>query len=158
MVTEYRSELYDPAHAAFEAIQEGQFRAARERVAWSRRVAEVWPLVRFNDYGIGALTVSTGSSVALRAEVELAGLTSDDVRVEALVGRVGPVGDLEDVQVLVLEPQGHTGTAFLFGRDIVPYATGRLGFAVRVTPNHFEDPLNRPCNALLKWAGLRPGD
>ncbi len=27
------------------------------------------------------------------------------------------------------------------------------GIRVRVSPNHFDDPLNRPCNALLKWAG-----
>jgi len=90
--------------------------------------------------------------------VELGGLTPEDVRVEAVVGRVGPEGELEDVQVLVLEPRGQHSTAFLFGRDIVPYATGRLGFSVRVTPNHFDDPLNRPCNALLKWAGQRPGE
>ena len=32
-------------------------------------------------------------------------------------------------------------------------ATGRLGCSVRVSPNHFEDPLNRPCNAPIKWAG-----
>jgi hypothetical protein len=30
-------------------------------------------------------------------------------------------------------------------------ATGRLGYSVRVTPNHCDDPLNRPCNAPLKW-------
>ncbi len=153
MVTEYRSELYEPAHGAFEAIRDGQFRAARQRVEWSRRAAEAWPQVKFNDYGLGAESVSSGSSVALRAEVELAGLTPQDVRVEAVVGRVGAEGELEDVQVLVLEPQGQHSTAYLFGRDIVPYATGRLGFAVRVTLNHFDDPLNRPCNALLKWAG-----
>jgi starch phosphorylase len=92
----------------------------------------------------------------LRAEVDLGGLSPEDVRVEALVGRVGPEGELEDVQVLVLEPRDRNGASFIFGRDIVPYATGRLGFAVRVSTNHFEDPLNRPCNALLKWAGAAP--
>ena len=158
MVTEYRSELYDPAHGAYEAIRDGQFLASRERVAWGRRVSEAWPRVAFTDYGIGSASVSSGSTVALRAEVELGGLTPEDVRVEAVVGRVGPEGELEDVQVLVLEPRGQHSTAFLFGRDIVPYATGRLGFSVRVTPNHFDDPLNRPCNALLKWAGQRPGE
>ena len=69
------------------------------------------------------------------------------------MGRVGPEGELEEVQVLVLEPREQNGKSFLFGRDIVPYATGRLGFSVRVAPKHCDDPLNRPCNALLKWAG-----
>jgi hypothetical protein len=41
----------------------------------------------------------------------------------------------------------------VFGKDFTPLATGRLGCAVRVTPNHLGDPLNRPCNAPIKWAG-----
>ena len=152
MVDEYRNQLYDPAHRAFKIISESSFRAVRERVLWSHVVAETWPRVRFTNCSIDAETVSTGLPVAIRAEVELAGLKADDVRVEALVGRVGPEGELEEVQVLALEPREQHGSAVLFGKDIVPYATGRLGFSVRIAPNHFDDPLNRPCNALLKWA------
>ncbi len=158
MVEEYRGQLYDPAHHAFQIISEGRFRAVRERVQWSRTVVANWPRVRFTSCSIDAETVSTGFPVALRAEVDLAGLKPDDVRVEALVGRVGPEGELEEVQVLVLEPREQHGDAVLFGRDIVPYATGRLGFSVRIAPNHFDDPINRPCNALLKWAIEQPGD
>src|SRR5205823_10012407 len=111
-------------------LSAGCFQAARERVLWSAAVVAAWPRVRFTDCSIGADAVSTGSPVALRAEVDLAGLKADDVRVEALVGRVGPQGELEEVQVLVLEPREQHGSAILFGRDIVPYATGRLGFSV----------------------------
>ena len=152
MVDEYRTQLYDPAHRAFRIISEGRFQSVRERVRWSHAMVESWPQVHFTNCSIDADTVSTGLPVALRAEVDLAGLKPDDVRVEALVGRVGPEGGLEEVQVLVLEPREQRGNAVLFGRDIVPYATGRLGFSVRVAPNHFDDPINRPCNALLKWA------
>jgi len=151
MVGEYGTQLYDPAHRAFQIISEGGFQPVRERVRWNREVVEVWPKVRFTNCSIDADSVSTGLPVALRAEVDLAGLKADDVRVEALVGRVGPEGELEEVQVLVLEPREQHGSTVLFGRDMVPYATGRLGFSVRIAPNHFEDPLNRPCNALLKW-------
>jgi starch phosphorylase len=158
MVDEYRTQLYDPAHRAFQIILEGRFQAVRERVGWSRKVVENWPRVHFTECSIDAETVSTGSPVALRVRLDLAGLKPDDVRVEALVGRVGPDGDLEDVQVLVLEPREQQGNVVLFGRDMVPYATGRLGFSVRVAPNHFDDPINRPCNALLKWASENPGD
>jgi starch phosphorylase len=74
------------------------------------------------------------------------------VRVEAVVGRIAPDGQLEDVQVLVLEPREQNGSAYSFGRDVQPFATGRLGFAARISTNHFEDPLNRPSDALMKWA------
>jgi len=29
--------------------------------------------------------------------------------------------------------------------------TGRVGYSVRVSPNHFDNPLTRPCNTVLKW-------
>jgi len=38
----------------------------------------------------------------VRAAVDLAGLKSKDIRVEAVVGRVGPSGALEDTEVIVL--------------------------------------------------------
>jgi starch phosphorylase len=110
--------------------------------------------VKFVDFGIGTEKVSAGSSVPLRASLDLAGLTPTDVRVEAVVGRVGANGELEDTQVLTLAPaEPQRESIFMFGRDFAPFTTGRLGYALRVSPNHCDDPLNRPCNALLKWAG-----
>jgi starch phosphorylase len=153
MVMEYASQLYEPAHVGYERICQDHFAPSREHVRWHRAVAERWPAVKFVDYGIGGDTVSAGSSVPMRARLDLAGLTPEDVRVEAIVGRVGSHGELEDTQVLTLAPMGaEQQPVFMFGRDFAPFTTGRLGYALRVSPNHCDDPLNRPCNALLKWA------
>jgi starch phosphorylase len=153
MVGEYRSQLYEPAHRAFEVMRRDCFAMARERAKWGLQVAEAWPRVRFLECGIGIeASVLSGASVPLRAELDLAGLKPEDVRVEAVVGRVGPDDELDDTQVLTLAPIGERNGALLFERDFTPFSTGRLGFSVRVCPNHFEDPLNRPCNALIKWA------
>jgi starch phosphorylase len=158
MVGEYRSELYEPAHQAYEEASRDGFKLPRERVIWSRNVAEKWPRVRIVECSVGENTaVLTGSAVPLRATVELAGLDPDDLRVEGVVGRVGAEGELADTQVLALDPMGpieqQQGSGYLFGRDFIPLATGRLGYSARISPNHFEDPLSRPCNAPLKWAG-----
>ena len=154
MIREYRRELYEPAHEAFDRASADGFKQPRQLAEWNRFVAERWPLVRIADCAIGEDTsVLTGSAMPVRATVELAGLAAGDVRVEAVVGRVGAEGTLADTQVLALEPLEQQGTRFLFGRDFMPLATGRLGCSVRVSPNHFDDPLNRPCNAPLKWAG-----
>ena len=101
--------------------------------------------------------VVTGSPLPLRASLDLAGLRPEDVRVEAVVGRVGADGELKETQVLTLAPLEQHGSVFVFGRDFAPLMTGRLGYSVRVSPNHCDDPLNRPCNALLKWAS-RPDE
>jgi hypothetical protein len=29
-----------------------------------------------------------------------------------------------------------------------------LGYALRVSPNHYDDPLTRPVASLLKWSSL----
>ena len=97
--------------------------------------------------------ILTGSQLPLRASVDLAGLSPKDVRVEAVVGRVSANGGLEETQVLTLAPLEQQGTVFMFGRDFAPISTGRLGYTLRISPNHYEDPLNRPCNSPMKWAG-----
>jgi starch phosphorylase len=37
----------------------------------------------------------------------------------------------------------------------VPQQTGRMGYALRISPNHYGDPLTRPCSAMLKWGTQR---
>ena len=152
MIREYQKELYEPSHSAFARASKGGFKEPRERMRFAQAVAEVWPKVRISDCGIGEDSVLTGSAVPVRATVELAGLLPEDVKVEAVVGRVGPEGSLTDTQVLSLAPIEEQGSRVLFGRDFTPLSTGRLGCSVRISPNHFEDPLTRPCNAPLKWA------
>lgn len=153
MVAQYRDQLYIPAHAAFASLRAGRFEAARERVRWNRRVHDAWPRVTFGACSLGADGIPTGSAVPLHAEIDLAGLEPRDVRVEALVGRVGPDGELDNPQIVQLAPQTQQGSIWKFSENYRPVTTGRLGFAVRVSSNHFDNPLNRPSNALLKWAG-----
>ena len=152
MIDDYRSQLYEPAHRAWEAMASDSFSPARKHTLWTHQVNQRWPQVRFLEAGAGPdAAVLAGASLPLRARIDLAGLSSDDVRVEALVGRIGPHGELEEAQVLTLDPLEQHESAFLFGRAFAPLSTGRLGVSFRVTLNRYSDPLNRPCNTQLKW-------
>jgi starch phosphorylase len=152
MISEYMSQLYAPAHDAFAAISAGEFAPARDRAVWNRQVQEAWNRVSFIDIGPGPdSSVLTGKPIPMRAVLDLAGLQPRDVRVEAVVGRVGVNGSLEETQVMTLPAVAQDGTAWVFCTEFVPHQTGRLGYSVRVSPNHYDDPLTRPCNALLKW-------
>jgi starch phosphorylase len=95
--------------------------------------------------------VMSGSAVPLRATVELAGLKSSDVRVEAVIGQVGVNGQLQRTYTLPLAPVEEKGSAVIFASEFTVQQTGRVGYSVRISPNHFDNPLTRPCNALLKW-------
>ena len=60
-------------------------------------------------------TVHAGASLPLRARIDLAGLAPTDVRVEALVGRIGAQGELEEAQVLTLDPWNNKEPCFCLG-------------------------------------------
>lgn len=152
MVEEYMSLLYEPAHAHFHRVRESGFSLARHKSQWKAHVERVWDQVRFLETGPGAdASVLSGLPIRLRAVVELAGLLPEDVRVEAVVGRVDAEGHLESPAILQLHHAGEQNQAFVFEREMIPQQTGRLGYTMRISPNHTDDPLGQPCNALLKW-------
>ena len=156
MVSEYMSQLYEPAHRAYAAVRQDDFEIARDRARWNQDVERAWGQIGFVDIGPGPeSSVISGDAIPLRAAVELAGLKPRDVRVEAVVGKVGSSGQLEETQVLTLPAIDQQGSVFVFAREFVPHQTGRLGYSVRVSPNHYDDPLTRSCNSLLKWGGDR---
>jgi starch phosphorylase len=49
-----------------------------------------------------------------------------------------------------LPPVEQHGSVVVFAKEIVPQQTGRMGYALRITTNHYGDPLTRPCGALMK--------
>jgi starch phosphorylase len=153
MVMNYQNDLYNPAHRhAIESAGE-HYLSARQRVSWNNKVREVWDRVNFVNTGASPTgAVTSGHPVEIQTSIDLAGLSPDDLRVEAVLGPIGATGYLEDAEVLVLKATGQNGSATLFSRTVTPAQTGRLGYAFRISPNHFEDPLTRPCSTLMKWA------
>ena len=153
MVGEYMSQLYEPAHQVFLEMSKDNFAPARNRARWNEQVEKVWDHVNFLEIGPAPeVSVLTGRPIPMRAVVNLAGLTPKDVRVEAVIGRVGANGNLEETQVMSLPAVEQQGDAYVFLKEFVPHQTGRLGYSLRISPNHYDDPLTRPCNALLKWS------
>jgi starch phosphorylase len=156
MVREYMTQLYNPAHEQHLRARANDFGAIREKAQWSSRIRQAWDNVQFVDAGHPAITGSllSGQPVPVRASVDLAGFSPSDVRVEMVLGRVDNSGRLEDTEVMVLPAIQQNGSVATFGMDLIPDRTGRVGYALRVSPNHFEDPLTRPCTSLLKWSAI----
>jgi glycogen phosphorylase len=152
MVAEYMSELYQPAHDLWTHISGNNFEHAREKTLWDSRMSRAWDLIKFLDFGDGPGDhVMSGSAVPLRTTVDLAGLKPSDVRVEAVIGHIGVNGQLQGTYTLPLIPVEERGEAVVFANEFTVQETGRVGYSVRISPNHFDNPLTRPCNALLKW-------
>ncbi len=154
MVDDYLHKLYEPSHANWMWMEGGNFEEARSRSRWNARVREVWPQVRFLDTGSAPTgPIMSGKPIQVRTGLYLAGLKPDDVRVECLIGSVTAGGSLEKPSVIPLHSSGTEGDASVFSREVVPEQTGRLGYAIRVSPNHDDNPLTRPVTSLLKWGG-----
>jgi len=152
MVAEYTRDLYEPAHRQWLRASELDFAQARQKTVWDQRIHETWGEVRFleakAEVGEG---VVNGQSIPLRALVHLGGLKPSEVRVEAVIGRLGPNGQLENAETVSLAAIGQNGEAYQFESEYTVQYTGRLGYSMRISPNHFENPITRPCNSLLKW-------
>jgi starch phosphorylase len=112
MIRDYTARLYEPAHESWQSLRRGGFEAAREKAKWQKQVERSWPGVVIEDAGtsLGPCHLS-GTTLELRASVGLSGLKPEDVRVEAVVGRVGSTGRLEDTSVLVLHPRLNRGAS-----------------------------------------------
>jgi len=146
MVRDYVEQYYTPAAqslrrtvAPAESGKRPTFGAARELVAYRRRVEGAWPKIEITDVDSTGLpdTPVLGSKLTLTATVQLAGLGPDEVTVQAVVGRV----DASDV---LLDPvtvdMSHIGTGE-GGREIFSTTTplplaGAVGYTVRVLPHH----------------------
>lgn len=152
MVAEYMSDLYQPAHKLWQTISSTDFEACRQKTIWDSRMSENWDRIRFLDLGDGPHdAVMSGSAVPLSATLDLAGLSASEVRVEAVIGEIGVNGQLQSTYTLPLPSVAEEGTLVTFANEFTVQQTGRVGYSVRVSPNHFDNPLTRPCNALLKW-------
>ena len=152
MVAQYMSELYQPAHKLWTAVSQENFEAARKKTVWDTRLSQAWHQIKFVDFGdTPGDQVMSGSAVPLRTTVDLAGLSPSEVRVEAVIGQIGVNGQLQSTYTLPLAPVEEKGSAVTFASEFTVQQTGRVGYSVRISPNHFDNPLTRPCNALLKW-------
>ncbi|MCV7426239.1 alpha-glucan family phosphorylase [Mycobacterium montefiorense] len=143
MVRDYVEQYYLPAADSLRKTiadtGDGTFGAARELADYRRRAERAWPKVAITDVDSTGLpdTPVLGSKLTLTATVQLAGLASDEVTVEAVVGRVDSGDALLDP---VTVEMSYTGTAEggnqVFSTTTSLPVAGAVGYTVRVLPHH----------------------
>ncbi|MBN9634356.1 MAG: DUF3417 domain-containing protein, partial [Actinobacteria bacterium] len=143
MVRDYTEKYYGPAAQSFrrtiEPIDGVPFGAARSLAAYRQRVTETWPKIQITDvdsYGLPD-TPLLGSELSLTAKVQLAGLRTDEVVVQAVLGRVDAGDQLVDP---VTVPMTHTnsgeGGVEVFSATTPLPVAGPVGYTVRVLPHN----------------------
>ncbi|RBY82019.1 DUF3417 domain-containing protein [Geodermatophilus sp. TF02-6] len=144
MVRDYVQRLYVPAAGSARAMAEGGYAAARTEAGWRAHLLEDWGTVRVAHVeatGAGD-TPEIGSTLALRAEVEMPGLAPSDVQVQAAYGRVDDTDNLHEVTTLPMTHEHSDGSRHWFTATLPLERTGAFGYTVRVLPRseHLADP------------------
>ncbi|OBK26895.1 glycogen phosphorylase [Mycobacterium asiaticum] len=144
MVTDYVEQYYLPAARSLRntvAAPDGgsEFDAARELTAYRRRAEAAWPQIDITDVDSTGLpdTPLLGSKLTLTATVQLAGLSPDEVTVQAVLGRVDAGDELLDPLTVQMTYTGSAegGNQVFSATTPLPLA-GALGYTVRVLPRH----------------------
>ncbi|MCW2695014.1 MAG: glgP, partial [Modestobacter sp.] len=136
MVRDYVQQLYVPAAGSARSLAQAGYDTARREAAWRSHVLEAWPgvhVVHVEATGVGD-TPEIGSTIDLRAEVELPGLTPGDVLVEAAFGRVDDADGLHQVTTVPMEHANTEGSRQWFTATVPLERTGPFGYTVRVLP------------------------
>jgi starch phosphorylase len=138
MVRDYVHQLYRPAGEAARTLAQQGFQPAKELAAWKSKVVSTWPRVRVQHVEAGGTDApDVGSTLEVRASVDLAGLAPEDVVVQAVYGRVD---EHDEIHRPVQQSLANTGS----GDDGLPRYVGEVpleragsfGYTVRVLPHH----------------------
>ena len=150
MVREYVNRLYVPACGYERRLTADGFAAARGLALWKKRVRDAWPGVSVGHVDAGGVDAvpQVGDELHLRAQVNLNGLSPEDVQVQVVFGRSHDGDELADLHYLALAPEADAPVAST-GPTVHEYAgtvrlawAGGFGYTVRVVP----------CNELLLGA------
>jgi starch phosphorylase len=137
MLRDYVQNLYVPAAGSARAMAADGYSPARDEAGWRAHLLQNWQAVRVAHVeatGAGD-TPEIGSTLALRAEVELPGLTPDDVEVQAAYGRVDDVDGLHEVTTVPMKHEQTEGSRHWFTATVPLERTGAFGYTVRVLPH-----------------------
>jgi starch phosphorylase len=148
MVRDYTSQLYEPAASSAAAMLEDHAGRGTALAHWKQRINQHWVDVKVVDVDVDNAAANEGDKRAVRARVELGGLDTAEVTVQALHGPIDSAGSFITIpESFTLPP---TADGVFEGTYLVGEA-GPYGVTVRVIPRHSDliDPMEM---GLVAWA------
>lgn len=150
MVYEYHENFYRPAEERYMVLSGDDMKGVKDLAGWKERVRSSWPAVNFGDVtATPPKELRVGSELQVEVDVDLGGLTPDDVSVEVYSGRVDMEGGISYARNTALSPKGQDGNWTFAGR-LVCINSGLCGYTLRILPKHPD--LGGPFEmGLIKW-------
>ncbi|NJD63798.1 MAG: glycosyltransferase family 1 protein [Chloroflexi bacterium] len=138
MVAEYAGTAYEHAAASWGGLRESGLAAARDQAAWLERVTAGWSEVKVCAVEDDATeTGLAGTPVTVTVQIHPGPLAPEDLRVDVVFGPATPGGELAvgGTEQLAFRNQGNDGMC-RFSGTFRPLEGGRIGYAIRVLPQH----------------------
>ncbi|GAA4660523.1 alpha-glucan family phosphorylase [Arthrobacter cryoconiti] len=139
MVAEYVQRLYQPAAEAGRAAAADDYAGTRTFAAWIAHLRQLWHGVHVDHVESHGLSddPQIGETLQVRANVNLAGLSPEDVGVVVSYGTAAETDELTDTRTLALDSVTELGDGrYQFAADLVIDRSGCFGYGVQVLPRH----------------------
>ena len=138
MVREYALRAYFPASDRYHTLTAEAYAPAKELAHWKENLVGHWFNVKVEEVDISEPTdIRVNQTIAVKAKVNLATLTPDDVQVELYQGAVDADGEIVNGASVVMDCQGTDQQGCNLYTGNIAYSTSGLqGICVRVLPKH----------------------
>jgi glycogen phosphorylase len=153
MVREYAQRAYFPASDRYHTLTANNYAPAKELADWKVNLSDNWYNIAIKDVDVSSSAdIKVNQTVAVKAKVDLASLTKNDVQVELYQGEIDANGDIVNALPVVMDYQGNdTDGLSIYTGNITYNASGLQGLSLRVLPKN--KYLSSPYEPrLIAWA------
>jgi starch phosphorylase len=152
MVMEYWTRFYVPSATRRSELVEKDWDPLKALANWREKIMYNWSGLKIRDIRMeGKNEIEIGESYHVEADIELGGLSQEDIMVEAYYGRLDPSNKFTDSFTSIMVPKGEEKEGvFCYKCDIGFEEVGHFGLNVRITPNH-PTPGSRHSMGLVIW-------
>ncbi|MGE5409592.1 MAG: alpha-glucan family phosphorylase, partial [Clostridiales bacterium] len=140
MVEQYFTKFYNQAFENRKALTKNNYHQVKALTEWKKKVKDNWGQVRFLSIGYEgtATDVKVGTEFIVKAEVQLGGLSPEDVEVQIYYGSVDKQ-DIAHANTFVnmeFDKSGSKSGSCLYRGAIISSNSGQYGFTARILPKH----------------------
>jgi starch phosphorylase len=137
MVRDYATKAYMPSALQYGKLVSDGLKGARAARDWREKIKQNWGQIQVMSVTDNAGTQTTvGKRIQVTAEIQIGVLSPDDIKVQAVVGRIVANRELANTEVFELKKVSVDVDKNVFQGEIDASIAGYQGYSVRVVPHH----------------------
>ncbi|MBE9005180.1 alpha-glucan family phosphorylase [Fortiea sp. LEGE XX443] len=138
MVRDYAERAYFPASDRCHTLIADNYAPAKELATWKAKLSDHWFNIRIKDIDVSVGSdIEVNQTVAVKAKVDLASLSNDDVQVELYQGAIDADGEIVNAIPVVMDYQGQDPQGLsIYTANVIYTTSGFQGLSLRVLPKH----------------------